>query len=62
MTVRAVLERRVDMLGEAIEEMEQTNDGSLRWVDELREMINDLQDAEEALSELGGYREANSRF
>lgn len=61
MTERAMLERRVDRLEEALEAHDANNDFSLRWVDERRELLRELDEANAALTRVGGYREANSR-
>lgn len=37
---------RIEFLKNAIEEMENNNDGSLQWVDDIRELHQMLWDAE----------------
>lgn len=62
MSIRAILECKVENLNDAIDQMERHNDDSVGWVNEYRELLIDLQEAEEALAECGGYREADSRW
>lgn len=58
MTVAERLTRRIEQLEAQIAEMEANNDGSLAWVDDVRQLHTELWDVELELAEFGGYNAA----
>ena len=51
MATRVILERQANRLRKDIESMENHNDGSIKWVDDLRELIAELDEVEARMTE-----------
>lgn len=50
------IERQIKTLHNDIANMEENNDGSLNWVDEIREMYSMIDDLERMLARKGGTK------
>lgn len=59
-TGRADYEKEIERIQSSIDVMQDDNDGSIRWVEELRELYTDLERAEERLAEYDAHTEAEN--
>jgi hypothetical protein len=49
MTVKERLQQQIDSLNKQIQDMENNNDYSIKWVDDLRDLIQQRDDLENKL-------------